>query len=121
MKPDEHQIQATLIRWADMAAAKHPELRLLHAIPNGGQRNKIVAAKLKAEGVRSGVPDLFLPVPRDAFAGLYLEMKTPTGKVSKPQKQWHSDLRAQGYRVEVCRSWHYAAAIICAYLGIDPQ
>ena len=65
------------------------------------------------------MPDLFLPVPRDKHHGLYLEMKTPTGSVSKPQKQWLADLQQQGYRVEVCRSWHYAAAIICTYLGIE--
>lgn len=116
MKLEEHEIQKTLMRWVEMAAARHPELHLMHAIPNGGQRNKIVGAKLKAEGVKPGVPDLCLPVARGDHHGLYLEMKTPTGPVSNSQKQWHLDLREQGYRVEVCRSWHYAAAIICTYL-----
>lgn len=119
MKQDEHTIQATLIRWAELQARKHPQLYLLHAIPNGGKRNKIIAAKLKAEGVQPGVPDLFLPVAMDGYHGLYLEMKTPTGTVSKHQKQWIGALKHQGYRVEVCRSWHYAAAIICAYLNIS--
>ena len=118
MKQDEHTIQATLIRWSDMAATRYPELALLHAIPNGGQRNKIVAARLKAEGVRAGVPDLFLPVARGTHHGLYLEMKTPTGTVSPPQKRWLAALEQQGYRVAVCRSWHDAASIICSYLGI---
>lgn len=118
MKQDEHQIQAALMRWAGMVAAKHPELRLLHAIPNGGQRNKVTAARLKAEGVKPGVPDLFLPVARARYHGLYLEMKTPSGSVSRSQKQWLAQLAEQNYRVEVCRSWHYAAAVICTYLEI---
>lgn len=72
-----------------------PELRWLHAIPNGGQRDKITAGKLKAEGVKKGVLDVFLPLPmhfegrtvateRDGefviltrYCGLYLELKRP--------------------------------------------
>ena len=118
MEQDEHTIQKTLIRWAELQAGKYPQLHLLHAIPNGGKRNKVTAAKLKAEGVRPGVPDLFLPVPKDIYHGLYLEIKTPTGTVRKAQKQWIGALQHQGYKVEVCRSWHYAAAIICTYLEL---
>ena len=56
MKDLEHQEQKTLIKWCEYKG--HP-YNLIFAIPNGGQRHKAVAAKLKAEGVKSGVPDLF--------------------------------------------------------------
>ena len=38
-----------------------PRLEWIHAIPNGGLRNKATASNLKAEGVKSGVLDVFLP------------------------------------------------------------
>ena len=113
----EHQEQVALFRWARFAMAARPELRLLHAIPNGGHRHKAVAARMKAEGVRAGVPDVFLPVPRGGFAGLYVEMKTRRGRVSEEQRQWIEGLRAQGYRVEVCRGWNAAREAIEEYVG----
>ena len=113
----EHHEQVALFRWARFAAAGRPELRLLHAIPNGGHRHKAVAARMKAEGVRSGVPDVFLPVPRGGFAGLYVEMKTRRGRVSEEQRRWIDALCAQGYRAEVCRDWNAARQLIEDYLG----
>ena len=113
----EHQEQVALFRWARFAAAGRPELRLLHAIPNGGHRHKAVAARMQAEGVRPGVPDVFLPVPRGGFAGLYVEMKTRRGRVSAAQRRWIGALRAQGYRVEVCRGWNAAREAIEEYVG----
>ncbi len=62
--PTEHVEQVSLMRWAALTKRRRPELALLYAIPNGGDRHKAVAAKLSAEGVKSGVPDLCLPVPR---------------------------------------------------------
>ena len=61
MKLTEHRIQAGLFKWFKLASARHPELALLFAIPNGGARDPITGAMLKAEGVKRGVPDLFLP------------------------------------------------------------
>ena len=113
----EHKEQVALFRWAEFAAASRPELRLLHAIPNGGHRHKAVAARMKAEGVRRGVPDVFLPIPRGAFAGLYIEMKTRRGRVSDEQRRWIEALRAQGYRAEVCREWNAARELIEQYLN----
>lgn len=56
--------------------------------PNGGRRNKAEAAKLKAMGVRKGIPDLFLPIPRQGYHGLYIETKKiKNGKVSPDQQK----------------------------------
>ena len=67
--------QIKLFRWASFATAKYPCLTLLHHIPNGGSRNQLEARNLKLQGVKSGVPDICLPVPRGKYHGLYIEMK----------------------------------------------
>lgn len=73
--PTEAQEQATLFSWAEMQSGRRPELRLLFHIPNGGSRGKAEAARFKMEGVKPGVPDLFLPVPRGPWHGLFIELK----------------------------------------------
>ena len=78
--------------------SRWPELRLLHAIPNGGKRDIRTAAMLKAEGVKPGVPDICLPVPRGGKHGLYIELKRRKGgTVSKAQEAWIRALMAQGF------------------------
>jgi hypothetical protein len=117
MKELEHQEQCALIRWAKAQSAAMPELKLLFSIPNGGARHIRVATKLKAEGQRAGVPDLFLPAARGDYHGLFIEMKKQKGgTVSENQKQWHSDLIAQNYRVAVCHGWDMARETILEYL-----
>lgn len=112
----EHAEQVALFRWAGLARTRHPELALLFAIPNGGHRHIQVARRLKAEGVRPGVPDICLPVPRGGWHGLYLELKTATGATSSEQRSWLEALAAQGYRVAVCRGWEAARECLRAYL-----
>lgn len=115
----EHHEQVGLMQWADALLGKWPELRLLAAIPNGGQRHKAVAAKLKAEGVRAGFPDLILPVARGGFHGLFIEMKAGKNKPTAEQIGWHDALRAEGYLVVVCYSWNEAAGEIERYLRLQ--
>ncbi len=115
-KASEHQEQVTLFKWAEMQKAAHPDLALLHAIPNGGHRSKVAGAKMKAEGVRRGVPDLCLPVPRGRWHGLYIELKTAGGTVSEEQRWWLVQLQRRGYRVAVCRGWAAARDFILDYL-----
>lgn len=123
MKQDEHHIQCGVIKWAQMQESKYPELKLLHAIPNGGHRHLVVARKLKAEGVKSGVPDLFLPVARQNYHGLYIEMKTPKGKIQDSQKWWLEELDKQGYYCVVCREVEQTIETIISYLKLtsSPQ
>ena len=100
-----------------MSNLKYPELELLHAIPNGGRRDPIEGRHLKEQGVKAGVPDVFLPVAKTGWHGLYIEMKRQYGGVVSPeQKRWIDKLRIQHYRVEVCKGYFAAADIIEAYL-----
>lgn len=113
----EHQHQAALFKWANMQAATMPELALMFAIPNGGQRNIIVATRLKAEGVKSGVPDIFLPVARGGAHGLFIELKTTKGKPSGNQREWIGDLAFMGYSAVFCYGWEDAKDTILEYLA----
>lgn len=135
---DEHTHQTALFLWAANNFENDWRLRLLFAIPNGGERNAIVASRMKAEGVKRGVPDVMLPVPVTQYDelsrpiyinGLYVEMKRPsarlkrkpehkwdTGGVKPEQVSWLNALEAQGYKCVVCYHWYEAASEIKFYL-----
>lgn len=113
----EHDLQCAVIQWARMNRVKHPALRLLFAIPNGGWRDIRTAARLKAEGVMPGVPDLCLPVARDPYIGLWIELKN--GKDKKPTKAQlavHEMLRDEGHEVVVAHDFAEAIRAIEEYL-----
>lgn len=115
----EHYEQVHLVHWWDTIARANgiPE-QLLFAIPNGGYRTKRTGAMLKAEGMRAGVPDLFLAVPRFGFGGLFIEMKRPVGgRLSPVQKEFHKVL-SEDYAVEVCKGCSEAIEAIKKYLSL---
>lgn len=141
----EHGIQAAVFAWAavvtyhgfavawEWALSKDakvflkskkigvPEMQWLHAIPNGGSRGddaksrSIRGATMKAEGVREGVADIFFPVPKYPYHGLYIEMKTPTGQIRPAQKEFRTFALAQGYAFSFERNWQDAARLIQSY------
>lgn len=115
----EHQEQAALFKWAAMNRRTFPELELMFAIPNGGWRHKITAAKLKAEGVKPGVPDIFLPVPRLPYHGLFIEMKARTRTATARQNEWHIALRKAMFDVVVSHGWEQAVSEIMDYLSSE--
>lgn len=93
--PTEHEEQRELVRWFRQL---WPKVRI-HSIPNGGARSKATAGRLKAEGLVSGVPDLFVPEWR-----LWVEMKrVKGGSLSHEQKDWIKYLQEVGYCVIVCK------------------
>jgi hypothetical protein len=112
----EHAHQVALFCWISYQIHKWPELKWMFAIPNGGERNPVVAARLKAEGVKSGVSDLCLPVSRLGYHGLYIEMKKPKGKESENQIEYGAFLAEQGYFYRCCDHWDKAAKLIEWYM-----
>jgi hypothetical protein len=114
----EESEQVALFCWSATLEVRnqYPELQWMFAIPNGGLRNKIVAAKLKAQGVKAGVPDIFLPVSRGKYHGIFVELKTLKGVVSNMQKQWIAALQVQGYAACVCIGWENTAKMLVSYL-----
>lgn len=112
----EHTEQAALFSWADLQMGRWPELRMMYAVPNGGHRHKATAAKLKAEGVRAGVPDICLPVARHGYHGLYIEMKYGRNTPTEEQTAWLDALSEQGYLAVVCWGYDEAKRAIEEYL-----
>ena len=116
--PTEAQEQESLFRWAAYNRIKYPELELMYHVPNGGGRNLIEAAHLKAQGVKPGVPDICLPVPNIKYTALYIELKRcKGGKVSEEQRGWITALNRVGCRAVVCHGWDEAREEIERYLG----
>lgn len=116
--PTEHEEQVLLFRWAHENEHRYPVLPLLHAIPNGGHRLKAVAGKLRAEGVKAGIPDVHLPVARNGFHSLYIEMKrTKGGRLTLDQNEMIARLRLANNQVEVCKGWEEARDVLVQYLG----
>lgn len=113
---DEHHHQIAVMRWAESMSLIKPELRLLYAIPNGGKRHWMTGKKMKAEGVKAGVPDMCLPVARRGFHGLYVELKTPKGRPSPIQRDWIDALTGQGYAARCAYGYRQAIEIIEDYI-----
>ena len=110
--------QETVIAWAAWGSGQYPELGLIFHIPNGGSRNAIEAKNLKRQGVKAGVPDLFLPASKHGYHGLWIEMKYGKNRTTPKQDWWINHLKKQGYFVRVCYGADEAIKVICSYLGI---
>lgn len=120
--------QAAIFCWAAMNVGRYPELKWLHAIPNGGQRHIAEATKLVATGVRSGVWDIFLPSDsycerKDSYYyGCYIEMKElskktkKNGGLSDDQIEFGGYAERMGYFTAVCYSWEEARDVLIKYL-----
>lgn len=109
----EHDQQVAVIEYCDAKGVP------VFAIPNGGLRHKRTAAMLKAEGVRAGVPDLFVPVPNGGYCGLFIEMKDVNGrKPRESQMQWLEALNARGYAAYWAKGAEKAIRLIDAYLSL---
>lgn len=114
----EFQMQCALIQWLAYEIKNYPELKWLYAIPNGGKRHVVVAAQMKAMGVKAGVWDLCLPVPHGKFHGLYVEMKSDDGDLTPAQRDFGDFIASVGYAVMVCRSADEARDSILRYINL---
>jgi VRR-NUC domain. len=117
----EAQHQINVIRWSQINRDKYPALALLHHIPNGGARDAVEGKRLREQGVKPGVPDLCLPVPRGRYNGLYLEMKKPGGTESPEQVWWREKLTEQGYFSTVSHGWESAVQVLVWYMGLKEE
>ena len=114
--PSEHHEQVSVFREAAIRAKADPRWSMLFAIPNGGKRNIVTAANMKAEGVRAGVPDMFLPVPVGQSCGMFIELKKRGGgKVTDAQRAFLRALDPR-YCAVVANGAQQAIDKIVAYL-----
>lgn len=95
-------------------------------VPNGGDRDRVIAGRLKSQGVRAGVWDICIPIPCGKWHGAWIEMKKPDlynpdkpgAGLSKEQKAFGMAMHRSGYYTQVCYTWRSAAVAICQYLEI---
>lgn len=96
----EHNIQAAICQYLKIKENLRKDF-IFFAVPNGGWRNEVVAAKLKKEGVRAGVSDLILVFKGAVY---FVELKTDKGKQSPFQKIFQQDVERLGYKYLLWRS-----------------
>ena len=113
----ESQEQQAVISWWHFACRKYsvPEVALLH-IANEGTGSVVRGRLQKRQGVRAGVADLFLSVPRGGRAGLWIEMKRKDGQVRPEQREFLNQMQELGYDCAVCRGAEAAREVITAYM-----
>lgn len=112
MQNIESQIQQACIRWVRL---EYPRL-IVYAIPNGGHRNPVTGAILKAEGVLAGVADIFVAKANKYHHGLYIEMKAPKGQQAPSQRAFERAVSLEGYQYSLCRSFEDFRGVIKTYL-----
>ncbi len=100
---EEAEIQAEFFRQVPLFFPTLPD-KLLFAVPNGGSRNIIEAANLKRQGVKRGVSDVILQIPKKGYASLCMEFKTATGKQSGDQKEYQRQAEIAGNKYVIVRS-----------------
>jgi len=116
--------QQAFIQWSELAPLIYRDKRdgfindYLAAIPNGGKRSKREAARLKKEGVKAGVSDLFFAYPTTRYHGLWIEFKTDrAGSVLRENQQdWLAKMKRLEYQYAVPTSVTQAIDIIEVYL-----
>lgn len=122
----EHGHQAALFLWAALNKDQYPQLKWLFAVPNGFFANSGQKAKMKAEGLKDGVPDVWLPfiMPHKVHSvitgiccGLVIEMKVKKNKTSEDQDKWIEHLSKHYWKCCVCYSWEEARDRILEYIN----
>lgn len=95
----EEDLQRICVEYAEVLSHKQPLLKYLFHPANGGKRPRGEAGKLKAMGVKTGVPDLMLPFPspNGEWRGLAMELKSPNGKMTEDQERWLNISLASGW------------------------
>ena len=115
--PTEHDEQVTVIQYCDVKKIT------VFAVPNGAHLSGGIKSRarqmnsLKAEGLRSGILDLMIPIASNGYHGMFIEMKRQEGgKVSEEQKAWIKLLNENGYRAVVCKGAKAAISEIEIYM-----
>lgn len=116
-KDEEHKLQCMCVKWFRY---RYPKLyHNLFAVPNGGKRDAVTGARLKAEGALAGVSDLVLLKPNRFYHALLIEMKTQKGVLSENQKRWSGRIVEDGYKYVVCRSLEEFRKEVEGYLNYE--
>jgi len=110
----ESASQRALFKWISYIPILND---LSFSIPNAGRRSKITGYLMRLEGMKAGVPDIFIAFPSSPFHGLFIEMKEKGRKPEPAQIIMMERLTAQGYKCAVCYTWEEAKNVIITYLN----
>jgi len=103
VSPSESDIQSSFIIWVNL---QYPLIADVTAsFANGGARHPRYGNRLRREGLKRGFPDVGIFTARGKYHGMFIEFKSAKGKLSPYQRQAITDLRLQGYKCVVCKSW----------------
>jgi hypothetical protein len=110
--PTEDWEQAKLVTWLSKNDIPH------FAIPNGGWRSMLEAVRMKRTGTKAGIPDVCIPLAKEPYHGLYIELKPlKGGRVSDNQKYWLDLLNRNGYFATIAHGADEAIGIVLNYMG----
>lgn len=107
----EAQEQKQLIQWC----RTDPRYQYLFHISNESVGGPGWRIRNRQMGVKSGVPDLFYPVPMKGYHGLFIEMKAGKGRLSMEQRKWIAALEQLGYKCVVAHGWEQAKEALIEY------
>ena len=117
-EPTEYDQQCSIFRFAEQMSTQYPELEMLVGSMNGVRLTIGQAVKAKKAGMKKGYPDILLPVKREPYSGLYIELKRDKkSKVSVEQLWWLEQLRKQGFYATVCYGEDEVKDLLIKYLG----
>lgn len=109
----EKDEQIALFDWASY----RPDLKLMFHVTNEGRRTVQHTQSLLRQGMKPGVPDIFLPIAKGPYHGMFIEMKRRIGGRQTPeQKEWQRALLEEGYCAVVCKGCDEAIEIIDWYM-----
>ena len=119
----ESQSQTSCVKWFRTVYAKYA--KNIFSIPNGAKMGghitkkgfPVAAAIMKGEGMTEGVSDLFLALPMHGYCGLFIEMKTPIGTVSKEQREFLQLMASVGFAVVVCNRQNDFEKEVTSYIN----
>ena len=115
--PTEAQESVWFMEWAELYK---PIAGFVMHIPNERKCSPRAGARLKAMGVRKGVPDYFIAVAKGAYHGLFLEMKRRDQRNRKKrieQDNWLEKLKDQNYCAEYVYGWEHASQVCKDYVN----
>ena len=108
--PSEDQEQYAFVQWME-----YKRITFIH-VPNGGNRSYLTGARLKAQGVKAGFPDLIIfdiPPKSPQFRGVAIEMKRKKGTKATPeQEEWIEKLNKIGWFATVCNGANSAVRVM---------
>ena len=117
IKQSEHDIQVRFVKYLDFKKVLYSSTANGIFLKDRKTAHRIMN-KMKAEGLKTGLPDILIFEPRGGFNGLMIELKSKTGKTSDDQKKWIKALNDRGYKALVCKGLDSAINSLETYLAL---